>query len=113
MTGKMTDLVPATVLELRKSVGTAARRGGLRCSVCTAFAEPSDVEFVQHRVRGTSSDLVRQKLTCNQAERCAAVSERDVETCYLVDAAEDGFPVTGNRLRADSTPGGLEPRRAF
>jgi hypothetical protein len=26
MTGKMTDLVPATVLELRKSAGTPARR---------------------------------------------------------------------------------------
>ena len=54
--------------------------------MCIAFAEPSDVEFVQHRVKGRQNDLVRQKLTGNQAERCTAMSEGDVETGYIVDA---------------------------
>src|SRR4029450_10792581 len=95
MTSKTTDLVPV------------ARSTVPGCAVCTAFTEPSDVEFLEHWVRGASSDLVRQKLTGDQAERCTAVSECEAETVYVVDAAENGFPVTGNRLPAAATPGRL------
>ena len=46
MTGKMTDLVPATVLELRKSAGTPARRWLLIISGVAGLLSAALVTFL-------------------------------------------------------------------
>ena len=75
-------------------------------SGCIASAKAADVEVDQHRVRCTGDDLVRQKFANDQAERCAAVSEGNVETVHTINAAEYGLAVARNRLGADPVPGG-------
>ena len=64
-------------------------------------------------MRFTGDDLVRQKFAGDQAERCTAVSEGNVETAHIINAAEYGLAVAGNRLGPEPVPGGRELRLTF
>ena len=70
--------------------------------MCGVLAKAANVELSEHLVRGAGDDLVRQQFASDQPERCTAVSESNVETVHMINAAENGLAVAGNRLRADA-----------
>ena len=63
--------------------------------MCAVLAKAAKVELSEHRVRGAGDDLVRQEFASDQPERCTAVSEGNVETVHMINAAEHGSPSPG------------------
>jgi hypothetical protein len=76
-------------------------------SGCIALAEAAEVELDQHWVRCAGDDLERQKFANYQTERCAAVSEGNIETANMINVAEYGLAVAGDRFGADPVPATL------
>ena len=56
--------------------------------MCAVLAKASNVELSEHRVRGAGDDLAGQEFASYQPERCTAVSESNVETVQMINAAE-------------------------